>query len=51
MAPPREADIAALTTDRSDASGTGYYDAATGDYRLDLLELALRVAVRSCPPC
>lgn len=37
-----EADIAALTTDRSDASGTGYYDAATGDYRLDLLELALR---------
>jgi xylulokinase len=37
-----EADIAALTTDRSDASGTGYYDAATGAYRFDLLELALR---------
>lgn len=37
-----DTDIAALTTDRSDASGTGYYDAATGDYRLDLLELALR---------
>lgn len=37
-----DADIAALTTDRSDASGTGYYDAATGDYRLDLLEPALR---------
>lgn len=37
-----EAHIAALTTDRSDASGTGYYDAASGDYRLDLLELALR---------
>lgn len=37
-----EADIATLTTDRSDASGTGYYDAAGGDYRLDLLELALR---------
>jgi xylulokinase len=35
-------DIATLTTDRSDASGTGYYDAATGDYRLDLLLLALR---------
>jgi xylulokinase len=35
-------DIAALTTDRSDASGTGYYDAATGDYHLDLLMLALR---------
>jgi xylulokinase len=37
-----EADTAALTTDRSDASGTGYYDAATGAYRFDLLELALR---------
>lgn len=37
-----DADIAALTTDRSDASGTGYYDAATGGYRVDLLELALR---------
>ncbi|OBE95125.1 FGGY family carbohydrate kinase [Mycobacterium sp. 852002-10029_SCH5224772] len=37
-----DADIAALTTDRSDASGTGYYDAAAGDYRVDLLELALR---------
>ncbi|OBH51730.1 xylulokinase [Mycobacterium sp. E2479] len=37
-----ESDIAALTTDRSDASGTGYYDAATGAYRFDLLELALR---------
>lgn len=37
-----EDEIAALTTDRSDASGTGYYDAASGDYRADLLELALR---------
>ncbi len=37
-----EADVAALTTDRSDASGTGYYDAATGAYRFDLVELALR---------
>lgn len=37
-----ETDVAALTTDRSDASGTGYYDAATGAYRVDLLELALR---------
>lgn len=35
-------DIAALTTDRSDASGTGYYDAAASAYRRDLLELALR---------
>ncbi|SOJ52974.1 Xylulose kinase [Mycobacterium simulans] len=37
-----ETDIATLTTDRSDASGTGYFDAASGDYRVDLLELALR---------
>ncbi|MDO4242926.1 MAG: FGGY family carbohydrate kinase [Actinomyces sp.] len=31
-----------LVTDRSDASGTGYFDAVTGDYRRDLLALALR---------
>jgi xylulokinase len=37
-----DADIATLTTDRSDASGTGYYDAASNDYRFDLLELAMR---------
>lgn len=37
-----DADIASLSTDRSDASGTGYYDAATDRYRYDLLELALR---------
>ncbi|OBH09492.1 xylulose kinase [Mycobacterium sp. E1715] len=37
-----DTDIAALTTDRSDASGTGYYDAAGGSYRVDLLELAMR---------
>ena len=30
-----------VTTDRSDASGTGYWSAAAGDYRLDLLERAL----------
>lgn len=30
-----------LFTDRSDASGTGYYDAAVGQYRLDLLERGL----------
>jgi xylulokinase len=29
------------TTDRGDASGTGYWSAAKGDYRLDLLERAL----------
>lgn len=30
-----------LFTDRSDASGTGYYDATSGQYRSDLLERAL----------
>ncbi len=30
-----------LVTDRSDASGTGYWSAGTGEYRLDLLEQAL----------
>ena len=30
-----------LTTDRSDASGTGYWSPITGDYDLDLLERAL----------
>jgi len=29
------------TTDRGDASGTGYWSAATGEYRPDLVELAL----------
>jgi xylulokinase len=37
-----DTDIATLTTDRSDASGTGYYDAASEGYRFDLLELATR---------
>ncbi|MPV38246.1 FGGY-family carbohydrate kinase, partial [Georgenia subflava] len=31
-----------LVTDRSDASGTGYFDTARGTYRRDLLALALR---------
>jgi xylulokinase len=39
---PDTLDIATLTTDRSDASGTGYYDAASDNYRFDLLELAMR---------
>ncbi|MEW9527491.1 xylulokinase [Microbispora sp. NPDC049125] len=30
-----------ITTDRGDASGTGYWSPATGAYRTDLLELAL----------
>lgn len=33
--------LAALTTDRSDASGTGYWSPVTDRYRTDLLELAL----------
>lgn len=35
------AGLAALTTDRSDASGTGYWSPVTEDYRHDLLTLAL----------
>jgi xylulokinase len=31
----------ALVTDRGDASGTGYWSPATGEYRMDLLERAL----------
>ena len=34
-------DLSGLVTDRSDASGTGYWSAATGGYRPDLLELGL----------
>lgn len=33
-------DPAAVTTDRGDASGTGYWSAATGEYRIDLLQRA-----------
>ncbi|KQS58427.1 xylulose kinase [Geodermatophilus sp. Leaf369] len=36
------AGLETLTTDRSDASGTGYWSAATGEYRTDLLARALR---------
>lgn len=35
-------DIGDLHTDRSDASGTGYFSAETGQYRDDLLALAMR---------
>ncbi|WP_431837512.1 xylulokinase [Cellulomonas sp. Y8] len=38
---PGNADLTALTTDRSDVSGTGYWSPFTEDYRRDLLELAL----------
>lgn len=37
----QEADLQALFTDRSDASGTGYFDSASNQYRWDLLEMAL----------
>jgi xylulokinase len=35
-------DIGELCTDRSDASGTGYYSAESGTYQDDLVELAMR---------
>ena len=38
---PDGTDIATLTTDRSDASGTGYFDAVSNNYRFDLVELAM----------
>ena len=34
-------DPARVTTDRGDASGTGYWSPATGEYRSDLIRLAL----------
>lgn len=34
--------LADLVTDRSEASGTGYFDAGSGSYRRDLLGIALR---------
>ena len=36
------ASLDTLVTDRSDASGTGYFDSVTNRYRRDLLALALR---------
>lgn len=36
------AGLQALTTDRGDASGTGYWSAAAGEYRPELLRRALR---------
>ncbi|MCL2735236.1 MAG: xylulokinase [Propionibacteriaceae bacterium] len=40
-----DGDLDALFTDRSDASGTGYWSPKTNDYNLDLLEMALGRAV------
>lgn len=34
-------DITTLTTDRSDASGTGYFDGATNSYCRDILKMAI----------
>ncbi|HEY9266095.1 MAG TPA: xylulokinase [Mycobacterium sp.] len=42
-------DIAALCTDRSDASGTGYYSAEADRYQPDLLELAFRGRLPAVP--
>ena len=39
--------IDALVTDRSDASGTGYWSVLTGEYRMELLRCAL-AATLSC---
>ncbi len=38
---PENPRLDALTTDRSDASGTGYWNPTTGEYDLEVLELAL----------
>lgn len=44
-----ETDPASVFTDRSDASGTGYFDAARDAYDTDLLELALRGRAPALP--
>lgn len=43
-------DIGDLRTDRSDASGTGYFSSATGRYDIDLLEMAMRGRRPVVPP-
>jgi xylulokinase len=40
---PENPRLDALTTDRSDASGTGYWNPTTGEYDLDLLATILRL--------
>ncbi len=50
---PDDPDLEALRTDRSDASGTGYWSPATGEYRHDLLVRGLghdAVLPRVCGP-
>jgi len=47
-ASPLGPDLAQLTTDRSDVSGTGYWNPATGEYDLELFRLAFgRCAVEA----
>jgi xylulokinase len=41
-----DGDLSTLTTDRGDASGTGYFAPATGGYRPDLLTLGLGKTVQ-----
>ena len=44
VAEGEDAHLDALFTDRSDASGTIYYDAASNEYRRDLIAMVLEVA-------
>lgn len=44
MAEGEDAHLEALFTDRSDASGTIYYDAAHDEYRRDLIAMVLAPA-------
>ncbi len=44
VAEGEDAHLDALFTDRSDASGTIYYDAASGEYRRDLIAMVLEPA-------
>ena len=41
MSPPLGPDLDALVTDRSDASGTSYFNSVTDEYDLDLLQRGL----------
>jgi xylulokinase len=47
---PENPDLSELVTDRSDASGTGYFDATTGRYDRELLAIALRRPAAKATP-
>ncbi|MCP8999340.1 FGGY family carbohydrate kinase [Pseudarthrobacter sp. RMG13] len=49
-ASPLGPDLDALTTDRSDASGTGYWSPASGSYDLELFRLAFGRDAREASP-